>query len=448
MQLEEIVKTVQTIAIEKYTNLMSDIDNQNINKEQVLAYILKIIKDKELKSKEYEDDDELAERIYKEFTGYSILDEMFLNKEIEEINILSWRDIIINYNNGTQKRSGEYFFSANHEKDIVKRLLSKNGMNLNKSNPIETGYLQYSGYLQNYKTNIRITAIGEGVAEDELGFVCSIRIINPKKMTKEDFINGGLCNDEMLNFLTFAFKYGVSMCITGETGSGKTTLMSYIMEQIPDEKRLITLEENTREYNLHKYDKDGFMVNNVVHLITKLNNEKESENITLKKLVQKTLTLDPNYICVSEMKGDESYQAVVCANTGHTVITTTHSSSCEDTYFRILTLSKQSMTNDISTGTLMTMISRGFPIIVNIRVFPDKIRRINEITECEGWDSNGNLKIKTLYKYKVAYNEREDDKIVVYGNFEKPNHPTEKMKELFINGGATDDIIKRYFRTA
>ena len=444
MKLEDALNQIQKITTEKYAKLVENIDkNPEDTKQQVISYIEKIIKEKEIKVIEYDNDnEELAKRIYKEMAGFSILDEFFDEKEIiniEEINILSWKDIIIYYNNGKRERSKHHFFSPEHSVDIVKRLLSKNGMTMNKAKPIVVGYLRYNGF------NIRITAFGEGIIDENLGIGASIRIVNPRKLKKENFLANGLCNDEMLDFLSFAYSSGISMCITGETGSGKTTLMSYIMEQIPPTKRLITMEENTREYNLHTYDENGYMTNNVVHLITR-ESEIESENITLSYLLKTALTSDPNYMCVSEMKGDESVQAVASANTGHAVISTTHSKSCEDTYDRILFLSKQSLKNDISTEILLRMIIRAFPIVVNIQYFADNVRRIAEITECLGVDEHNQLKINRLYEYNVEKNEEiENGEFIVSGYFKKNNEPSQTIKKLFLRHGATEKIINKFF---
>lgn len=442
MKIEEALSIMQNYMTENYPKLMENIDkNPEMIKNQVISYIEKAIKDKEIKVKEYENnEEELAKRLYNEMSGFSVLDEFFNNKEIEEINVLSWKDITIHYNNGKRARSDKHFFNAEHCKDIFKKLLEKNGMTLNKSNPIQIGYLNYNDI------NIRITVFGEGVFDEKLGCGASIRIVNPKKMTKENFIDNGLCNDEILNFLVMAYTFGISICLVGETGSGKTTLMSYIMENVPYHKRLITMEENTREYDLHKYDENGYMINNVVHLITK-ESEKESENITLQELIKTSLTSDPNYMCVSEMKGDESFQAIAAANTGHAMITTTHASSCADTYYRMLVLSKQSLKNDIDTKILLTMICRAFPIVINIEYFADNVRRISEITECIGINENEEVVLNTLYRYNVEKNIKNDDgsKSVV-GSFEKVKSPSNKIKTIFSKKGATEDIIKRYFK--
>ena len=136
------------------------------------------------------------------------------------------------------------------------------------------------------------------------------------------------------------FNHGVSMCITGATSSGKTTLMSWILGGVPYNKRIVTIEQGCREFDLTAEDEEGTVLNNVVHLVTRFSDDPK-QNINMVKLLETTLTINPDCIAVAEMKGGESMQAINAANTGHAVITTTHANSCEDTYYRMVTLCKQ-----------------------------------------------------------------------------------------------------------
>ena len=111
----------------------------------------------------------------------------------------------------------------------------------------------------------------------------------------------------------------------------------------------------------------------------------------------------------------------------------------------MLFLSKQSLKNDISTEILLNMICSAFPIVVHIIKYPDNVRRISEVTECIGLDNNNNIIINTLYKYKVFNNEEHENKKIVNGNFEKIHIPSEKIKDIFYQNGATNSIIARYF---
>ena len=86
--------------------------------------------------------------------------------------------------------------------------------------------------------------------------------INTGIYAKEDFINQGTASEEMLDFLCAVHHYGESLCITGATSSGKTTLMSWILSTLPDNKRLYTIENGTREFNLIKRNEKGEVIKN------------------------------------------------------------------------------------------------------------------------------------------------------------------------------------------
>jgi pilus assembly protein CpaF len=161
----------------------------------------------------------------------------------------------------------------------------------------------------------------------------------------------------MLDFLSEALNAGISICSCGATSSGKTTLMSYLLSNVPDEKRIVTIENEVREFNLVRADISGGVKNNVIHLVSK----ESKENIRQEKLLEYALTANPDIICVAEAKSGEAFQAQEAARTGHAVITTVHANSCEEAYYRLFTLCKQK--SDIGDDLLYRLISDAFPIM-------------------------------------------------------------------------------------
>ena len=365
--------------------------------------------------------DGTIQKIINEMTGFSILSP-YLDPnrvDIEEININRWDDVKVSYSNGTIE-SIEHFFSAKHCEDIFRRLLSKEStLILDKSRPVVRGHLN---------NKIRITVMGDGIIDSEVGIAASIRIVNPKNMQKEDFVRNGTSTDNMITLLETLFQNGVSMCITGETGSGKTTLMSYILTQVDDEKRVFTIEEDTREFNLVKRDENGKVINNVIHTTSKKSDDPAKE-INQEKLLETAMTINPDVICVAEMKGQEALASMEAANTGHTMITTTHANSCRATYSRMADLC-QSKTN-MEHKDLVEMAKSAFPIVVFIKRYKDKVRRVKEITECIR-DDDGNTKIVTLFRYKN-------------GNFERVNRPSNYLKELLLEEEVAPEIMDIIF---
>ena len=114
-------------------------------------------------------------------------------------------------------------------------------------------------------------------------------------------------------------------------------LLSYAAEKL----RIYTIEEGSREWQLVKRDQNGRVLNSVIHTRTRLNEKDEAQNIDQEKLVKAALRFNPDIIAPGEIRGRESFEVMSVSNTGHTVITTTHSNGTLDTPSRIISLAKK-----------------------------------------------------------------------------------------------------------
>lgn len=412
LSFEDTLRAVQKKLATDHKELLN---RDNVGKELLLSYISNYLYEMNVEVDGY-DENELAESLYYEMAEFSFLSKYFERDDIEEININAWDDTKIHYSSGKIQRSKEQFRSPIHAVDIIRRLLSKSNMVLDAADPITVGHLS---------KRIRITAMLEGVIDKGLGVAVSIRIVNAKKLSKRDLVMGGTATNEMIKDLSEFYKHGASVCLTGETGSGKTTIMSCILDDLPHDKRVITLEQDTREFELIKKTADGVTLNNVVHLTTRTG-KGDTQNIDMTKLLETALTINPDYLVVAEMKSTEAVLAISAANTGHAVMTTIHSGSCFDTYNRMLILSKQKY--DISENMVLKLAARAFPITVFCKKLSDGVRRIMEIAECLGISENGEPIMNTLYKYKI-HGESTDEygMPVVNGEFVKENEISERL---------------------
>ena len=420
----KVLELVQEHISSKYAVLLKE-DGDFKREQQIRSYIKGYITDNRI-TVEGLTDEELINKLYRDMAQFSFLTQ-FLDgsrTDVEEININAWNDTKITYSNGEILPSEENFISPKHAIDVVRRLLRQSHMILDSSNPIVRGHLG---------TNIRVTLLGEGVIDDDTGVVASIRLVNPMKLGREDFINKGTCTGEMMEAIEILFRYGVSMCITGATGGGKTTLMEYLLSTIGNSKRVFTIENNTREFNLIKKDKDGRIINNVIHTVTRYSDD-ENKNIDQEKLLETALTSNPDYICVAEMKGSESFSAQEAARTGHTVITTTHANSCDATYPRMVTLCKTKY--DMADKTLYELVTEAFPIVLFIKKLEDNSRKVMEIKECIIHE-DGRREKSTLYKYELYNSELIDGKYKITGEFKKVNNISEQLQKRLLENGMT-----------
>lgn len=427
-EFPEVLKEVQEYISSKYSSLISDKADEQ--KEQIRSYISKYLIDYGLGIDGYTFD-ELVDRLYSEMAEFSFLTKYLFAKDVEEININSWKDIKITYANGDIIASGERFNSPGHAVDVIRRLLHKSGMILDYSQPMVRGHLA---------NNIRITVFGYPVTDRDKGIAASIRIVNPQKLERADFIKNGTATAEMLDFLALILRYGVSICVTGATSSGKTTLMSWLLSTIPDEKRIFTIENGCREFDLVKEDECGNIVNNVIHTVTRYSDD-EKQNIDQEKLLEYALTSNPDIICVGEMKSAEAFAAQEAARTGHAVITTTHANSCEATYYRMVTLCKQKY--DINDRTLYNLVTEAFPIVMFVKKLEDKTRKIMEITECEILP-DGSRKICTLFRFNVSGNQASGDGVRVIGEFEKVCDISENLQKRLLENGMPKKTLAQF----
>ncbi|MDL2233854.1 CpaF/VirB11 family protein [Ruminococcaceae bacterium OttesenSCG-928-L11] len=425
-EFADVLRDVQEYMSGKYSTLISR--NPAEQKQQITAYISKFLTDTSL-GVEGMGFDALVERLYIEMAEFSFLTEYLFSNTVEEININAWNDIKINYSDGRIEPAREIFSSPQHAVDVVRRILHKSGMILDNSQPVIRGHLS---------NKIRITCFGNPITDHDKGVAASIRIINPQKLSRNDFIRGGTATPEMLDFLSIVLRYGVSMCVTGATGSGKTTLMSWILSTIPDDKRIVTIENGCREFDLVKYNEAGQVINNVVHLTTR-DSDDARQVIDQEKLLEFTLTANPDVICVGEAKSAEAMAAQEAARTGHAVITTTHANSCSATYYRLVTLCRQKYAMD--EKTLHNLVTEAFPVVLFAKRLEDNSRKIMEITECEILE-DGSRQIRTLYRYNVTSNEIVDGKVQITGHFVKVNEISAGLQKRLLENGMPMGLLK------
>lgn len=425
---EDILQEVQEYISGKYALLITD--DADRQKDQIKAYITKYLMDYSLAVEELTQD-ELVEALYSEMAEYSFLTKYLFRNDIEEINVNAWNDIKVTYSSGEILPTKENFNSPSHAVDVIRRLLHKSGMILDSSQPIVVGHLS---------EKIRITVLGQGVIDNNVGVAVSIRIVNPRKLDKEDFVRQETASEEMLDFLSLTHRYGESMCLTGATSSGKTTLMSWILSTLPDNKRIYTIENGTREFNLLKKNDKEEVLNNVIHTVTR-HSEDPKQNISMVKLLETGLTVNPDYICVAEMKSEEAFFAQEAARTGHGVTTTIHASSCIATYYRMVTLCKQRY--DMDERTLYNLVTEAFPIVAFCKRLEDNSRHIMEITECSV-DEEGNRAINTLYKFHVTDNQMIDGKLKILGYYEKVNNISTAMQKRLTENGMPSHVLDSF----
>lgn len=426
-EFSDVLNEVQSYISSKFSALVIDgINNVNSGNDevklQVKRYIGKYLLDYRI-SVEGLTQTELVDKLYTEMAEFSFLTKYIFGTGIEEININSWDDIEVQYSNGTNVKINEKFESPDHAINVVRRMLHISGMVLDNASPAILGHLS---------KNIRIAVLKTPLVDEDVGVAASIRIVNAQKLQKEDFIKSGTATDDMMELLSALIRYGVSTTVAGATSSGKTTLTGWLLSTIPYDKRIFTIENGSRELDLIVRDAEGNIQNQVVHTITR-ELEEERKSTSQDDLLDIALRFHPDYIVVGEMRSSEADSAQEAARTGHTVITTIHSNSCESTWRRMVTLCKRKYPN-VDDNVILNLVTEAFPIVVYAKRLENKERRIMEIMECEICP-DGTRKYHSLYQYKISENRMENGKFIVKGAHEKVEEISESLQRRLLENG-------------
>jgi pilus assembly protein CpaF len=431
----DVLNEVQSYISSKYSALVIDgINNVNSGndevKQQVKRYIGKYLLDYKI-SVEGLTQNELINKLYTEMAEFSFLTKYIFGTGIEEVNVNSWDDIEIQYCDGTNVKLEEKFESPDHAINVVRRMLHVSGMVLDNTSPAILGHLS---------KNIRIAVLKTPLVDEDVGVAASIRIVNAQKLQQSDFVKSGTATDEMMEMLSALVRYGVSTTVAGATSSGKTTLTGWLLSTIPDDKRIFTIENGSRELDLVKRDENGKIINKVVHTITR-ESEDKNKSVTQDDLLDMSLRFHPDYIVVGEMRSSEADSAQEAARTGHTVITTIHSNSCESTWRRMVTLCKRKYPN-VDDNVILNLVTEAFPIVVYAKQLENKQRRIMEIMECEIC-ADGTRKYHSLYRYKITENRMENGKFIINGTHEKCEDISFSLQRRLLENGMPIGEMKK-----
>lgn len=371
--------------------------------------------------------DELVNYLYHDMAGLSFIsrEKLFEQEGFEELDTNAWNDIEIIIR-GRREKTDYSFLSPQHAIDIHQRMLRQSGTILNDATPRATADIG---------DGIRITVLRKALVDNEVAVASSIRKVNASTISRKQMIGSGTMTATMADFLELCIMRGASMCISGETGSGKTTLAGCLLAEASATRRTYTIEEGSREWNFVRTDPlSGKPLNSVIHTKTRPNEENPILNIDQEALIKDSLRFNPSIIAPGEIRGKEAFETMGVSNTGHTVVTTVHSNGTLDTPERIVTLAKKAYMMDDST--LFGMVSRAFPILVHMELGEDLRRRVTEIREVIGY-RNGELQSTLLWEFEVEDNIYDaDGRCSVIGEFKQLHGISKTLQKQFLKKGA------------
>ena len=383
--LEEVVRQEVMDAID----LSIDVSDEEIHR---LIREAIIRKGKEI-SISLEERRQIESHVFNSLRKLDVLEDLLADEEITEIMINGPDNIFIE-KEGKVFKSKERFSSEEKLNDIIQSIVANSNKIVNESNPIVDTRLEDGS---------RVNIVLKPAAVDYS--ILSIRKFPKEQMTMDRLKGYGAIEDEQIYFLKKLVISGYNIFISGGTGSGKTSFLNALGEFIPEDERVITIEDSA-ELALKN-------VSNIVRLEARNANLEGKNEITIRNLLKTSLRMRPDRIIVGECRGPEALEMLQAFNTGHDgSLSTGHSNSCKDMLSRLETMVL--MGAEIPLVAIRQQIASGIDIIVQLGRLRDKSRKLLEICEVVGI-KEGEIQLNPLYRFKEL--NEVDGRIV--GTWEK-----------------------------
>ena len=210
-------------------------------------------------------------------------------------------------------------------------------------------------------------------------------------LTLPDLVSKGSLDERMARFLTRAVQCRRNIVISGGTGSGKTTLLNVLSGAIPDDERIVTIED-AAELRLAQQ--------HVVGLESRPPNLEGKGAYSIRDLVRNALRMRPDRIVVGECRGGEALDMLQAMNTGHEgSMTTTHANSPREAIARLETLCLMSGV-DLPVDPIRRQIAASVHLIVQQTRFADGTRRITDISEVTHVNEDGEVELHSIFRFE------------------------------------------------
>ena len=256
------------------------------------------------------------------------------------------------------------FRDDDHVMRVIERIIAPIGRRVDESKPFEDARLPDGS-----RVNIIIPPLALN------GPVITIRKFPKYRIMPEDYVKFGTATAEMMEFLRACVEARLNIFISGGTGSGKTTLLNIMSGFIPEDERIVTIED-AAELRL--------VQDHVVRLESRAANIEGKGAVTIMDLVKNSLRMRPERIVVGEIRGGEALSMLQAMNTGHDgSLSTGHANAPRDMISRLETMCLMSGV-DLPARAIKEQIASALDLIVQISRLKDGSRKITHITEVQG----------------------------------------------------------------
>jgi pilus assembly protein CpaF len=338
----------------------------SIPKDRVRAEIGRVVErllDEERVPMTTAEQTKIVEEVLDEVLGLGPLETLLKEPSISDILVNRYNKVYIE-RNGKLSETTVRFKDDAHLLHIIEKIVSQVGRRIDEAQPIVDARLQDGS---------RVNAIIPPLALD--GPCLSIRRFGRHVITQEEMLEFKTLTPGMLRFLAACVQSKATILISGGTGSGKTTMLNALSRFIPEEERIITIED-TAELQLQQ--------RHVVKFETRPPNLNKEGGINQRQLLRTALRMRPDRIIVGECRGAEALDMLQAMNTGvEGSMSTVHANSPRDAFSRLETMVMMADL-EIPTRVILQQLASAIKMVVQLSRLQDGTRKMISISEVLG----------------------------------------------------------------
>ena len=320
----------------------------------------------------------LVDALLDEVLGLGPLQALLEDPAVTEIMVNHPRQIYVE-RKGRVTMSPVVFESAGQMRQVIDRIVSTVGRRVDESSPMCDARL---------RDGSRVNVVLPPLAID--GPCLTIRKFSRDKLQPADLLAIGTASPEMIQFLNAAVRSRLSILVSGGTSSGKTTLLNILSGFIPNDERIVTIEDSAELQLRQKH---------VIRLESRPPNVEGKGAIEIRDLVRNALRMRPDRIIVGECRGGEALDMLQAMNTGHEgSMSTVHANSGYDAFGRLETMVMMAGA-ELPSRAIQKQISSAIDLVVQAERVRGGARKIVNIAEVTGLE-NSEIQFQELFVYR------------------------------------------------
>jgi pilus assembly protein CpaF len=310
----------------------------------------------------------LVQSVTDDVLGYGPIDQLLRDESITEVMVNGPHHVYVERSGKLTLVDEVKFADETHLRRIIDKIVSQVGRRVDEANPMVDARLPDGS-----RVNVVVHPLSIG------GPFMTIRKFAKDPYTVEDLINFGSFTPQVAHFINQCVKGRLNIVVSGGTGTGKTTLLNVLSSFIPNDERIVTVED-AKELQLHQI--------HVLPMEARPPNIEGKGEVRIRDLVRNSLRMRPDRIVVGEVRGGEALDMLQAMNTGHDgSITTVHSNSPRDTLSRIETMTLMAGM-DLPVRVIREQMASALDMIVHLTRLRDGTRRVTHVSEVMGMEGD------------------------------------------------------------